>query len=93
MLPDSPQYKAMSAVNELQFAYTTDTSAISKSLNMQQRKPLPAASERLRSAQAITVGTLFTLLTYLRQRAVRSMYPTGKISKSKERLKICFSNG
>lgn len=29
MLPDSPQYKAMSAVNELQFAYTTDTSVLS----------------------------------------------------------------
>lgn len=29
MLPDSPQYKAMSAVNELQFAYTTDTGVLS----------------------------------------------------------------
>ncbi len=29
MKPDSEQYKAMSAVNELQFAYTTDTSVLS----------------------------------------------------------------
>ena len=29
MLPESEQYKAMSAVNELQFAYTTDTSVLS----------------------------------------------------------------